>query len=114
MQSQLEVKSITKRIKDIAKNGEKLFGVNGNQTKGSNVYDEYDIEGSKNRKGNNDQGALVDHLHSFDISVGGDNEDFKARERQLGYQIPGLNKYDKENTYSDADTENAVTLVIAK
>ena len=103
MQSELEAKAISKRIKDIKQNGEKLFGVNGNQVSGNNSDKEYPIDGSNSRKGGESQGSLVDHLHAFDFTTGGDVEDVKARNRQLSYEIPGINKYDLKNTYSDAD-----------
>lgn len=106
MQTELEVKAIKKRTVDIKQNGEKLFGVSGNQVKGSDITNEYDIEGSKNRKGGENQGSIVDHLHPIDLSSGGNIEDQKSREKQLSYTISGINKYDDKNTYSDADAGN--------
>lgn len=104
MQSKLEIKAIKKRTKDMVQNSEKLFGVNGNQSKGYSPNDEYSINGDDSKKGGEETASLVDHLHLFDLTVGGDNEDIKARKRQIEYTIPGVDRYDVSNTYSDADS----------
>lgn len=103
MQSGLEVKAIKKRVKDTTVNGEKIYGVIGNEVKGNSVNDEYSINGDNARKGGKEEGSLVDHLHGFDMTTGGDVEDQKARTTQLGFAIAGINKYTVNDSYSDAD-----------
>lgn len=108
MQTQLEVKGITKRTKDSTINLTKVYGVKDNQVSGFNAENEYDINGKDAKKGGTEEGSLVDHLHGFDLTQGGDNEDQKARNKQTGYTIPGINKYTVSNTYSDADAGDCV------
>jgi hypothetical protein len=103
MQSELETKAITKRTKDTTLNGKKVYGVTDNQVKGNNADDEYNINGDDAKKGGNSDGSLVDHLYKLDMSTGGDVEDQKARTKQLGYTIAGINKYTVDSSYSDAD-----------
>lgn len=103
MQTQLEIKGITKRAKDTAINTTKVFGVKDNEVKGSSIENEYSIEGDDARKGGNEAGSLVNHLNKLDMTTGGDNVDQTARAKQLAYTIPGIQKYSVDDTYSDAD-----------
>lgn len=107
MQTNLEIKAITKRTKDSNINEEKIYGVTDNQVKGNSVNDQYDINGENNKKGGDEDGSLVDHLHGFDLTTGGDKSDVKEREKQLGYAINGINKYTIDNSYSSADAGNS-------
>lgn len=108
MQTQLEIKGITKRAKDTMLNGSNTFGVKDNEVKGNSINDEYDINGADAKKGGSEEGSLVDHLHGFNLTEGGDKEDIKAREKQLAYAIAGIQKYTFDNTYSDADAGDCV------
>lgn len=108
MQTQLEIKGITKRAKDTMINSTNVFGVKDNEVVGSSINNEYDINGDDAKKGGPEEGSLVNHLRGFDFTVGGDKEDIKAREKQLAYAIPGIQKYTFENSYSDADTGDSV------
>ena len=108
MQTQLEIKGITKRAKDTMLNSTNVFGVKDNEVVGSSINNKYDINGDDAKKGGEEKGSLVDHLRGFDLTVGGDKEDTKARDKQLAYAIPNIKKYTVETTYSDADTGESV------
>lgn len=106
MQTNLEIKGISKRVGDTLLNSTKKFGVKGNETKGYSSLpdDEYNINGEDAKKGGESDGTLSNHLNKgFDLSTGGDSVDKKSREIQQAYVIPGQITYSKENYYSDAD-----------
>jgi hypothetical protein len=103
MQSKLEAKAITKRTKDTAENGARVYGVTDNKVTGNDSDNEYDINGEDAKKGGDSSGSLVDHLHKFDFTTGGDVIDARSRATQLAYAIPDINKYTSTDTYSDAD-----------
>jgi hypothetical protein len=107
MQTELEVKAIKKRLTDTTINSTKIFGVVGNEVKSNslNPGDEYDINGSKNRKGGENEGSLVNHLNSgFDLTTGGDFIDTKERQKQQAYVIPGTKSYSEDKPYADLVT----------
>jgi hypothetical protein len=108
MQTQLEIKGITKRAKDSTINSTKTYGVKDNEVKGHNINDQYDINGEDARKGGDEKGSLVDHINKLDMSTGGDKVDQAARNRQLSYAIPGIAHYTFDSAYADADAGQAV------
>lgn len=101
MQTNLEKKAIEKRNIYDTLNDTSIFGGQGNEKHGNNPEDPYDINGGNSAKGGDESGSLSNHIYqNIDLTTGGDNEDIKSRERQLGYVVEGTDKYTFDKPYS--------------
>lgn len=101
MQTNLEKNAIGKRNTYDTINDTALFGNQGSQVEGNTPEDPYDINGGDAGKGTDENVSFSNHIYpNIDLTKGGNLDDVKARERQLGYVVEGVDKYTFDNPYS--------------